>query len=289
MPNLEVYQSLWGMQTCNPDQGYRPHNESFQQAADAGYVGMCLDPSVGQIEEYLALKPLYEQHSMGCLVNVFPHSVAEMRPLLEFCKEMGAPFANVIAQVFPLSVAGAIPIIRSWLEMSEDIGVPIKMETHRDCITNDMFFTLQLLDAIPELRLTADLSHYCLNREMSAPITRENQAWMQRILERSDSFQGRISSHEQIQVPVQFPQNQKWVAIYKDWWERGFRSWRARAKDDDSLIFLCELGPPEYAITDVDNKELSDRFAEALLIRRWVEEIWAKLELESSADGTHKI
>jgi hypothetical protein len=280
MPSLKVYQSLWGMQTANTDQGYRPHGESFQQAADAGFAGMCLDPSVGQIDEYLALKPLYKAHNMGALVNVFPKTVAEMRPLLEFCKEMDAPYANVIALLFPLSVEGAIPIIRSWLEMSEDIGVPIKMETHRDCITNDMFFTLQLLDAIPELRLTADLSHYCLNREMSAPITPENQAWITRILERSDSFQGRISSHEQIQVPIEFPQNQKWVEIYKDWWERGFRSWRARAADQDSLIFLCELGPPEYAFTDGNGKELSDRFEEALIIRRWAQEIWQKLETE---------
>lgn len=280
MPSLKVYQSLWGMQTANPDRGYRPHAESFQQAADAGFTGMCLDPSVGQIDEYLALKPLYEKHNMGALVNVFPKTVAEMRPLLEFCKEMGAPYANVIALLFPLSVEGAIPIIRSWLEMSEDIGVPIKMETHRDCITNDMFFTLQLLDAIPELRLTADLSHYCLNREMSAPITPANQAWITRILERSDSFQGRISSHEQIQVPIQFPQNQKWVEIYKDWWERGFRSWRARAEADDNLIFLCELGPPEYAFTDGNGKELSDRFEEALIIRGWVEDIWQKLDAQ---------
>lgn len=280
MPKLEVYQSLWGMQTRNPNDSERPHEEVFQQAADANYVGMCLDPGVSQIDEYLALKPFYEKHQMGCLVNVFPNTVAEMRPLLEFSKDMEAPFANVIAPVFPMTVEGAVPIIRTWLEMADDIGVPIKFETHRDCITNDMFMTLQLLDAIPEMRLTADLSHYCLNREMSAPISEQNQAWIQCILERSDSFQGRVSSHEQVQVPLHFPQNKKWVTIFKDWWERGFRSWRARAKGDDALIFLCELGPPEYAITDANNEELSDRFEEALIIRGWVDEIWAKLEAE---------
>lgn len=277
MQKLAVYQSLWGMQSCNPEECSRPHEDVFQQAADANFSGLCLDPGVSQIEEYLALKPLYEQHQMECLVNVFPNTVAEMKPLLEFCKEMDAPFANVIAPVFPLTVEGAVPIIRTWLDMADDVGMPIKFETHRDCITNDMFFTLQLLDSIPEMRLTADLSHYCLNREMSAPISAHNQAWIQRILERSDSFQGRISSHEQIQVPIHFPQNQKWVAIYKDWWERGFRSWRARAADGDTLIFLCELGPPEYAMTDANNAELSDRFAESLIIRQWVQEIWERM------------
>jgi hypothetical protein len=280
MQQLDVYQSLWAMERRSSHQGERSPEESFSLVAEAGYSGMCLDPAVEQIEEYLALKPLYEQHQLGCLVNVFPRSIADMRPLLEFCKEMGAPFANVIGQLFPISVEGAIPIIRTWMEIAEDVGVPIKMETHRDCITNDMFFTLQLLDAIPELRLTADLSHYVLNREMSAPVSVENQALMTRILERSDSFQGRVSSHEQIQVPIQFPQNQKWVAIFKDWWERGMRSWRARSGDDETLIFLCELGPPEYAFTDGEGRELSDRFEEALLIRSWVQDIWQRLEAE---------
>jgi len=278
--DLVVYQSLWGMQTCNTNVATRPHEEVFAQAAQAKFAGLCLDPGVSQIEEYLALKPFYQQYQMGCLVNVFPNTVEEMRPLLEFSKEMGAPYANVIAPVFPLTVEDAIPIIRTWLEMADDIGMPIKFETHRDCITNDMFMTLQLLDAIPELRLTADLSHYCLNREMSAPITAQNQTWIQQLLERSDSFQGRISSHEQIQLPLHFPQTQKWIGIFKDWWKRGFRSWRTRAGDNETLIFLCELGPPEYAFTDANNEELSDRFEEAIRIRSWVQAIWQELEAE---------
>jgi hypothetical protein len=268
------------MQTCNTNVATRPHEEVFAQAAQAKFAGLCLDPGVSQIEEYLALKPFYQQYQMGCLVNVFPNTVEEMRPLLEFSKEMGAPYANVIAPVFPLTVEDAIPIIRTWLEMADDIGMPIKFETHRDCITNDMFMTLQLLDAIPELRLTADLSHYCLNREMSAPITAQNQTWIQQLLERSDSFQGRISSHEQIQLPLHFPQTQKWIGIFKDWWKRGFRSWRTRAGDNETLIFLCELGPPEYAFTDANNEELSDRFEEAIRIRSWVQAIWQELEAE---------
>lgn len=41
------------------------------------------------------------------------------------------------------------------------------------------------------------------------------------------------------------------------------------------MIFLTELGPPEYAITGPDGFELSDRWEEALKIKGWVEEIWA--------------
>ena len=58
------------------------------------------------------------------------------------------------------------------------------------------------------------------------------------------------------------------------------RSWRQRNKQDATLRFLCELGPPPYAMTDGDRRELSDRWEEALQIKGWVEDIWTELAAE---------
>ena len=58
------------------------------------------------------------------------------------------------------------------------------------------------------------------------------------------------------------------------------RMWRARNPDDATLVFLCELGPPPYAITDAQQNELSDRWQESLHIRDWVREIWCELDAE---------
>jgi len=71
------------------------------------------------------------------------------------------------------------------------------------------------------------------------------------------------------------------VTIFKDWWKSGMRAWRRRNANDATLIFLCELGPPPYAITDRDQRELSDRWKEALQIREWVQTIWQELDAES--------
>ena len=89
--------------------------------------------------------------------------------------------------------------------------MPIQFETHRNCITNDLFTTLQLLDAMPEMRLSADLSHYVVDREMMQPTAGAAGAMSTRILERSDSFQGRIATRGQVQLPLDFPQHAKWV------------------------------------------------------------------------------
>lgn len=274
MQTLKIYQSLWAMQQRGPD-GYEHGTEkSFQMIADAGYSGVCVDPTANEIAENLALKPYFEQHGLDVMVNAFPKSDDDLRKLLEFAKEMNAKQFSIIGAIYPLTIAGAIPIIRKWIEISEQIGMPILFETHRDCITNDMFFTLQLLDEIPEMRLCADLSHYVLNRELATPLTRDWAALFDRLLARSDSFQGRVANREQIQVPIEFEQHQEWVELFKHFWSRGFNDWRSRAQEDQELIFLCELGPPPYAITDINHLELSDRWEEALTIKAWVEELW---------------
>lgn len=88
-----------------------------------------------------------------------------------------------------------------------------------------------------------------------------------------------------MQVAIDFPQHQQWVEIFKGWWKFGIRQWRERSGEDATLVFLCELGPPPYAITDGDQRELSDRWQESLQIRDWVLEIWNGLEEEAPAGG----
>jgi hypothetical protein len=278
MPKLEVFQSLWAMELRRPDGRERSVEEAFEMVAGAGYHGMAIDLAKTAVETARKTRPLFERHKLGCLINAFPRTIAGLRPVLHMAKDFNACFVNVIGEVIPLSLAGMIPVIRAWIAMAEEEGVEIQFETHRNCITNDLFTTLQLLDAIPELRLCADLSHYLVDREFWYPIAPENHALIRRILARSDSFQGRVSSREQIQVQISFPQHQKWFDLFAGWWEEGFRLWRARAGIDATLRFLCELGPPEYAITGADGYELSDRWDEALTIRRRVEAIWRCLD-----------
>jgi hypothetical protein len=200
--------------------------------------------------------------------------VDELAPLLDLAGEMDACLVNVIGQVMPLTVAEGVPVIRRWMQDAERAGLPLLFETHRDCTLNDLHYALQLIEAVPEMRLCADLSHYVIDREMRLPLSDRDHEHMQLILQRSDCFQGRIASREQIQVQTAFPQHQAWVEQFKAWWADGIRMWRERNADDAALIFLCELGPPPYAMTDANQLELSDRWQEALTIKRWVEEIW---------------
>ena len=278
MQKLEIFQSLWAMELRHPDKPERSMDENFAMVANAGFDGMCIDPAVDEIDKFLELRPFYNRYDLKCMVNAFPYTVDELQPLLEMANKLDACLVNVIGGVMPLTVADAVPVIERWLDDATQAGLPLLIETHRDSILNDLYFTLQVMDEVPRMRLCADLSHFVVDREFRTPLSRTDQKYIQRILERSDCFQGRVASREQIQVQIGFPQHQEWVQIFKGWWRDGMKMWRQRNSEDATLVFLCELGPPAYAITDANGHELSDRREEALTIRSWVEDIWADLD-----------
>jgi hypothetical protein len=280
MQKLEIYQSLWGMELRSPHVPERTHEESFAMVAEAGFDGICIDPSVDEIPKMMSLRSLFERHELGSMVNAFPNNEDDMQPLLEFAKDFDACMVNVISGVMTIKPEDAVPTVQRWMQEAEDKNMRLLFETHRDGLLNDMYFTLQLMDLVPEMRLCADLSHFVVDRELRAPVPERDQKYISSILDRSDCFQGRVASREQVQVAINFPQHQEWVDIFKGWWKEGMRAWRRRNTDDATLVFLCELGPPPYAITDGDQRELSDRWEESLQIRDWAREIWTELDTE---------
>jgi hypothetical protein len=272
---LRVYQSLWATELRRPGAPERPVTERFDRVRAAGFDGMAIDLGAMDIVAARALVPEFARTGLRGLLTAFPRSIEELRPALRLAKDIGSPFVIVVGQVMPLAVRDMAEAIKAWMAISDEEAVPIQFETHRNCITNDLFSTLLLLDAIPDMRLSADLSHYVVDREMMQPISLDYQTYVGRILERSDSFQGRVANRCQVQLPLHFPQHRIWIDTFLDWWRRGFALWQRRAAANEDCIFLCELGPRDYAITDANGEELSDRWSEALILREWAASCWA--------------
>lgn len=263
------------MELRSPGVAVRSNEECFRMVAEAGFDGMCIDPTAAEIPENLALFDLYREYDLGCMINAFPATEDDMVPLLDFANEMNACMVNVISGVMPLRPEDAVPVVERWMREARERDMPLLFETHRDGMLNDMYYTLLLMDLVPEMRLCADLSHFVVDREMRNPISEQDQTYVSKILQRSDCFQGRVANREQVQVQINFPQHQEWVEIFRGWWQQGMQAWRERNADDAELVFLCELGPPPYAITDAEQQELSDRWEESLQIRDWAKELWA--------------
>ena len=282
---LEVFQSMWAMEQRRPDGFNWPLEQRIEMIAEAGYTGVAIDFAWNDLADARACLPLLQRYDLACALVAFPKTAEDLQGLVDLSADFDTRYIAINARYFPWTAKEAVPRVRQWLEMGEKVGLPVYLETHRLTLTNDIVFTLDLMDLIPELEMVADLSHYLVAREFPQPIDELSSQLIDRILRRSATFQGRIGSREQIQVPLGFDQHAYWEGLFADWWRQGFKYWRQRNDADAVLNFSCELGPPPYAITGQDGYELSDRCQEGLEIKRRVEKTWEELEEEETKRG----
>ena len=277
---LLIYQSTWAMERRHADGYERTLDQNLEMILGAGFDGV----SVSFEDRDLARRigAWQEAHGLSSQALGFPRTVEALAPVIENAEEFGANHISIQPNVRPYRVQDCIPYLEGWRRLAEQTSIPVFIETHRDRMTTDLFFTLQLLDCFPDLRLTGDLSHYLVGREFAWPIDDDNHAHMHRILDNCWAFHGRVASREQVQVQISFPQHREWFELFLGWWSYGFRSWLGRAAEGDTLTFTCELGPKEYAMTGPDGNELSDRWEEALLMKRRVKEAWREVVAEAA-------
>lgn len=274
-----VYQSLWAMERRRPDGQEWSLDEKLAMIRDAGFDGAGV-----RFADYQYAKTVtafLREHGMSWQAQCYPQTIDDLKPIIEHVQELGADHINLQPDVRPYTVEECLPYIDGWLRLADDAGIALHIETHRNRMTTELVFTLHLLDRYPNLRLTGDLSHYVVGREFWYPMLDEDHAMMHRIIDQCWGYHGRIASREQIQLQIGFPQHKHWVDIFMGWWERGFRQWRDKAGGDATLTFLCELGPPEYAMTGPDGWELSDRWQEARQLKDMVRDLWRRVAAES--------
>lgn len=272
MQKLLVFQSLWAMERHQPDGIEFTIEESVEKIIAAGYDGI----SVPFIDRSAAkrVSDLLAGTGLGIEGMCFPASVEGLKIELELAAELGVHHLDIQPDIRPRRVSEAVAILEGWDQLASQVDFPVVIETHRNRMTNDLFFTLDLIESFPRIKLLADLSHYVVSREWWPPVAEENHRHVHRILDHAWAFHGRVASQEQIQVEVSFPQHKAWFDLFLEWWGYGFASWRRRAGPEETLSFVCELGPQPYAISGANGYDLSDRWNDALILRDRVKALW---------------
>lgn len=277
-PRLRVSHSLWSLQKLPLGGTEWTLVEKFQRVKDAGFeaVECWLSP-----ENEREVKDALDAAGLRLALGHHPFKLEDSRRTLEQAKRLGADyvFAQPASAFTPEGEAAAL--VRDILAAAADAGVPLFVECHRNTVTETLPQTFRLIDAVPEVRFTADLSHYFVVGEFYGWEGERLPERLAPILERTSAVHGRISNGEAVQVDVGDGTGHTPQASV-DLWARAMAAWLGEAGPGDVFPFASELGPPAYAITLPDGREFSDRWEQSLVMKRLAEQAWARATQEKA-------
>jgi sugar phosphate isomerase/epimerase len=156
-------------------------------------------------------------------------------------------------------------ILKRICELSKETGIPFLAETHRGRATYSLIETVKYLVALPELRLTADISHWMVVHESDLNNQKENLDFA---IERSRHIHARVGYEEGPQVPD--PRAPEW----KGHLENHLKIWqkivdKCKKAGNKILTVTPEFGPPKYLHTlPYSNKPVADAWELNLAIKR---------------------
>lgn len=179
---------------------------------------------------------------LGCTPE---QHLAELGELLHRCVELRPHRVTVLSgsDAWPLERQGSF--LAEALAVAEATGLAVSFETHRSRCLGMPWTIGPLLDALPGLRLTADLSHWCVVAERL--MTPELEP-VQVMADRVDHIHARVGHAQGPQVSHPFaPEHGEALAAHLACWQ--LFSERALGRGAPSPSFTPEFGPDGYMPT----------------------------------------
>ncbi len=147
------------------------------------------------------------------------------------------------------------------VEFEKQLPVPVFHETHRTRPMFTPFNTLRILEKFPDLKLTADFSHWC---NVCESLLGDQKETMAKIIPHVGHLHIRVGYAEGPQAPdPAAPEYAEALAVHEEWWKEVLR-----LHDGGSITVVPEYGPAfsrylhTLPWTDVP-------VADMLAVRRW--------------------
>ena len=148
-------------------------------------------------------------------------------------------------------------------QLSAELGLPIYHETHRGRFNFACHVTGSYLDRKPDLKLTADFSHWCCVAES---LLEDQEASLRKAIERSFHVHCRVGHIQGSQViDPALPVYAEALARHLQWWASIAES--ARARGQQLLTFTAEFGPAPYMLPHPDR---SGPIADQWTLNVWI-------------------
>jgi Xylose isomerase-like TIM barrel len=280
-PRIEIQQAMWSLAHYGDKGKEWSLEEKFEQIAKAGFTGIFGSLPAPQDEPLW--RRLMEEYGFSFGLESFPATTEDLHTLLKRANDFEVLYVN--AQIPDAFIVGqeAINRIQGLMEEANRFGVPFFVETHRGRITQDLLRTIEYVNAIPNMRLTMDLSHYVLAGEMYE--FEQADPYFDRLLQRTSSIHARVTNAQQIQIDVGPNGEHPMVEHFVNWWKRGMAYWLKEAEVGDVLPFVCEIGhhytvTPNY-LPGFSWEEHYDRWQQSLVFKRLAKDAWNDVLLKT--------
>lgn len=157
--------------------------------------------------------------------------------------ELGLDFTTVhLGDGFESQLEGE-RLVGDMLEAAARHGHALHLETHRGTLTQDMRRTLDLTTRFPDVRFTADLSHWYTGLEMTFGDFTGKLDRLTPVFGRVRSIHGRIGDSGCIQVGMSVDADREAIGHFREMWRRCCQGFLLGAEPGDVLPFAPELLP----------------------------------------------
>jgi hypothetical protein len=248
--DLSLFKTLWGHEGSLA--------EAVQQCIESGFQGIeapaPLDPS--ERSEFFEALQQADLEWIAEISTCTPFGIfvpLPGRPVEDHLTSLeegvirsleGSPrFINTMAGYDAWSMADAIRFHEGVIRLQERHQIIISVETHRGRSTYSPWLTHQILQAVPELRITCDFSHWCVVSERL--ILDEEPAILALAAQHAHHIQPRVGYNQGPQVPdPRAPEYQDSLLAHERWWSQVWDSMAGRGFTQFTMT--PEFGPDGY-------------------------------------------
>jgi sugar phosphate isomerase/epimerase len=266
---LKLFRTLWGYDGEAAD--------AAAESAAAGFDGIegqaPADPSrraaLGEALAAHRLDYIAEITTAGSYVperhaGVEAH-LASLAQGLERCRELNPLRVNCIGGCDAWPEATSLHFFQQSLELADKQGLEISFETHRSRSLFNPWVTERLAADLPELKLTADFSHWCVvcERLMDSEL-----AVIESIAPQVAHIHARVGYDQGPQVPhPAAPAYAAALVAHQRWWEIIWRTQLAAGHTVSSMT--PEFGPDGYLhLTPFSEEPVGDLWQ----INQWMQQ-----------------
>ncbi|AJD49445.1 hypothetical protein S7S_15165 [Isoalcanivorax pacificus W11-5] len=245
---LQLYKTLWGHTGSYAD--------AVQQAQDAGFQGIeCAVPAADADLDALAraldgpsghLPWIAEICTAGSYVPercaTLVQHLDSLDDALRRCRVLAPVFVNCMGGCDAWPLARSLDFFRGAMALADKHGLTISFETHRGRSLFNPWRSMEILDALPDLKITCDFSHWCVVAERLMDSELEAIALA---AEHAHHIHARVGYDQGPQVPhPAAPEYAEALASHQRCWEQVWAAQRRRGYHTTTLT--PEFGPDGY-------------------------------------------